>query len=489
MDYYYQDQLRLQLFGGSPNVTAPILLFAAFVILGILGILRSRLQGRKWLWAAIPGYFLVLCLLEAMLLTYSRGGLVSLAAAVALLARKQWRLLLPLLVPFVLLVTLTPSGFQRIRAVGDLQDASVGNRLVIWYNASGMILDKWAIGTQDDGEPCGTQYCRWYQPLSQGHSSLRGLVNGYLTVMGDWGMPLAFFAFWAEFTILVCALHLGFRKGSVFFQGIAAGLLCFAVGDIFSTLCTYTSVQVCLALAALSCLSWMLLKYRREFPRLLPWSALAAALPLLVVLAVGCVAKQHQYYHKVHAIVSLDGERPNSWQFLPTHPNGRWILHLTQNINDDARECILPVCQAGYELLSIEADNWSPQDLRKHLPFLLALCPTEHQPPILMISAGGLLANVGLQEFCQNPELPCTAIVAWDPIWHHPMKEYTLEGLTLPPNHGAVLVNDILDAPSAQDFLTQQPHTQAQMVNQAENLPPALDTLLQNLSQTHQETP
>ncbi len=481
MDYYYQDQLRLQLFGASPNVTAPILLFAVFVILGILGILRSRLQGRKWLWAAIPGYLLVLCLLEAMLLTYSRGGLVSLAAAVALLARKQWRLLLPLLVPFVLLVALTPSGFQRIKAVGDLQDYSVGNRLIIWYNASGMILDKWAIGTQDDGEPCGFQYCRWYQPLPQGHSSLRGLVNGYLTVMGDWGMPLAFFVFWAEFTILVCALHLGFRKGSVFFQCLAAGLLCLAVGDVFSTLCTYTSIQACLALAALACLGWMLLKCRREFPRLLPWSALAATLPLLVVLAVGCVAKQHQYYHKARAIVSLDGDQPNSWQFLPAHPKGQWILHLTGNIDDDARECILPACQAGYELLSIEAGNWSPETLRKHLPDLLALCPTEHQPPILMVSAGGLLANTALKEFCQDPGLPCTTIVAWDPIWHHPMKEYALEGLTLPPGHTAILVNDILDAPSAQDFLALQPQAQVQMVNQAENLPAALDALRQPL--------
>ncbi len=489
MDYYYQDQLRLQLFGGSPNVTAPILLFAAFVLLGILGALRSRLQGRRWLWAAIPGYFLVLCLLEAMLLTYSRGGLVSLAAATALLLRRQWRLLLPLLVPFVLLVALTPSGFQRIQAVGDLQDSSVGNRFVIWYNASGMILDKWATGTLGEGEPCGAQYCRWYQPLSQGTSSLRGLVNGYLTVMGNLGMPIAFFAFWAGFTILACALYLGFRKDSVFFQCVAAGLVCFAVGDAFSTLCTYNSVQACLVLAALPCLAWMLLKHRKALPKLLPWSALAAALPLLAVLAAGCVAKHNQYYRRERAAVSLDGNQREAWRFLPAHPNGQWILHLTKNIHDDARESILPACQAGYALLSIEAGDWSPETLQKHLRPLLELCPAEQQPPILMTSAGGLLSNAALREFCQNPELPCTAIVCWDPIWHHPMKEWALEGLAIPQNHGAILVNDILDAPSARNFLELQPRKYVRMVTKAENLPAALNTLLRNLSETPREGP
>lgn len=69
MEYYYQGQLRLQLFGGSPNVTATVLLFLLFLCLGGMALARQFLRGRRWLWAGVPGYLLCLLLLEGLFLT------------------------------------------------------------------------------------------------------------------------------------------------------------------------------------------------------------------------------------------------------------------------------------------------------------------------------------------------------------------------------------------------------------------------------------
>ena len=439
MEYYYQGQLRLQLFGGSPNVTATVLLFLLFLCLGGMALARQFLRGRRWLWAGVPGYLLCLLLLEGLFLTYSRGGLMALGVGMLLLAWKEWRLLAPLVVPVLLLLAFTPSGLNRVRAVGDFQDKSVGNRLILWYHGSGMILDHWRRGVE--GEPCGVHYTRWYKPLTQKREMYNGMVNGYLTYMGNNGLPRAFLVFWGLFFLLACSLELGYRQGMPFFRCLGAGMVSLAVCEAFSTMFIFPSVRWCMWAGGGLSLAGALWRTRRALPRLAGAGALLGALPLLCVLVAGSFARREQYYSRENSTLSLEETTLECQRFTPRYPNGRWILHLAGEVAEEARSRILPLCQAGYGVLAVEkAERWSSEEMRNRLPLLLA---GGEEPPfsILMVS-GGLPANCAFRMLCGNRLEGISCLVLWEPIWQHPMEEHALESMDIPEGCHVLFLGD-----------------------------------------------
>ncbi len=453
MEYYYQGQLRLQLFGGSPNVTATVLLFAFFLVLGGVAFARQRIPGKRWLWAGVPGYLLCLLLLEGLLLTYSRGGMVALAMGLLFLVWKEWRLLIPLLVPGLLLLAFTPAGLNRVKAVGNLQDRSIGNRLILWYHGSGMILDYWKKGVEV--EACGTHYTKWYKPLEQKVEGYRGMVNGYLTYMGNHGLPKAFLVFWGLFFLVCCTLDLGYLRNMPFYRCLGAGMLSMAVCEVFSTMFIFPSIQWCMGIGGALALAGFLWNHRdawrrqagalatlgRRFARLAGAGALLALLPLLVVAVMGSLARQEQYYRRTTGTLSLDGKTMACQRFTANHPNGRWILHLAGNVEEEARSRILPLCQAGYGVLSVEgAERWSSEEMDRRLPLLLA---RRENPPfsVLMVS-GSLPANCVFRRFCGNRPENISCLVLWEPIWQHPMEEYSLEAMDIPEGGHVLFLED-----------------------------------------------
>ncbi len=492
MEYYYQGQLRLQLFGGSPNVTATVLLFAFFLVLGGVAFARQRIPGKRWLWAGVPGYLLCLLLLEGLLLTYSRGGMVALAVGLLVLVWKEWRLLLPLLAPALLLLSFTPSGLNRVKAVGDLQDRSVDNRLVLWYHGSGMVLDHWQKGVE--GEACGVHYTMWYKPLSQRVEGYRGMVNGYLTYMGNHGLPAAFLVFWGLFFLACCAWDLGFLRGMPFYRCLGAGWISMAASEVFSTMYVEPAMLWCLGLAGMLSLGGFLWCHREAFRRnpgtgrtlakaggLLAGAAAALALlPVLCVVVIGCLARKDQYYHREPATLVLGEGTLACQRFTPRRPNGKWILHLAGNVTEEARDRILPLCEMGYGVLAVEgAGKWSFPETARRLPLLLRTPGENENPPFsLLMVSGGLPANCAFQYFCDNAPEEISCLVLWEPICRHPMEEYALESRDIPEGrHVLFLGEEEGEFNLAQSYLETQKEGRGVLVPSWEELPQMLEDL------------
>ncbi|MGN0867013.1 MAG: O-antigen ligase family protein [Oligosphaeraceae bacterium] len=491
MDFYYQGQLRLQLFGVSPNVTATVFVFMLFLALGGLAFARERIPGKRWLWVGIPGYLLCLLLLEALLLTYSRGGMVALTAGLLLLVWKEWRLLLPLLVPALLLLAFTPSGLNRVKDVGNFQDRSVGNRLILWYHGSGMVLDYWRKGVRT--EACGTHYTRWYKPLKQKVEGYYGMVNGYLTYMGNNGLPKAFLVFWGMFFLVCCALDLGYLRGVPFYRCLGAGMISMAVCEIFSTMFIFPPIYWCMRVSGILALGGALWVHRGVLRRqagalaalgkrgaaLAGASAGLALLPLLVVVVMGSFARREQYYRRTTGTLSLDGKEMTYQRFTANAPNGRWILHLAGDVQEEARTRILPLCQEGYGIFAVEdTEKWNSEEIARRLPLLLQRREEDTPFSVLMLS-GSLPSNSAFRYFCTNRPEEIKALVLWEPIWQHPMEEHSLESMNIPEGcHVLFLEDEEWGHAMGEAYRETQREGGAILVPTGDELPQALGTAL-----------
>ena len=168
----------------NPNKAAAILAFALLLLLAAS--LRSRKAWARWSCAAAS------CIVGCgLVLTFSRGGLLSFAVGAAVLCAGVWkgpgklRRMLPAILFFaVLAVAAICTGFAgRMANSLPADDASVGNRLAIWRSVPAMVVDApggWGLGSS------GCEYMSWYQPL-ENHERYRTLVNSHLTWLVELG--------------------------------------------------------------------------------------------------------------------------------------------------------------------------------------------------------------------------------------------------------------------------------------------------------------
>ncbi len=181
---FYNGMLRWDLGMGSPNKAATLL--ALLLLLLAYAILRTR---RKWFaWSAA---LLSAPIAYAFVHTFSRGGFVALTAGGAVLLAAAKRTCtdgarrIPLLVLAAALAFSTVcTGFAgRLIHSDPAQDASAGNRLLIWKAVPGMMVDApggWGCGN------AGAAFMGWYQPLSR-HERYRSLVNSHFTWLVEFG--------------------------------------------------------------------------------------------------------------------------------------------------------------------------------------------------------------------------------------------------------------------------------------------------------------
>ncbi len=242
IEYYYGETLRWSFGFENPNKAAVI--FACAIPL-LWYLWQSSWKINK-LWLRVPALLLSAGLLAGawycLIMTYSRGGLVAAAAALAYLlvitlwqARKRstffrrdirmWfsGLLLCVLIGGTLWNGL---GARSISALDN--DRSVGNRFELWGSALQMAAENpRGFGSGKSG----AQYMQWYQPLDR-DERYRTMVNSYLTFLVEqgWlfslGILAAFILFW-NWTRA--------EEGQAFVMALRASLLAFLCAAVFST--------------------------------------------------------------------------------------------------------------------------------------------------------------------------------------------------------------------------------------------------------------
>jgi O-antigen ligase len=212
VEYFYGDTLRWSFGFENPNKAA-VVFVCALPLLWWLWQMAWRIGNR---WLRLPALLVSSGLLMGawycLIMTFSRGGLV--AAALALAYGIAWGIrrcrkpgmwwknaqaMLTVLLIAALIGGTVWNGLGGRSADALGKDASVGNRVELWGSALQMAVENpRGFGTGKSGE----QYLQWYQPTER-QEGYRTMVNSYLTFLVEqgwlwFGLSLSGFAiFWA----------------------------------------------------------------------------------------------------------------------------------------------------------------------------------------------------------------------------------------------------------------------------------------------------
>lgn len=207
-DYYFEGNLRWNLFFASPNeagawiaMVVPVLWVIPFCLL------KEGRSGRGW--------FELFLLLEAALVfvlckTYSRGALLSLGVVSVCYYMLSWKISehrvrlsfyqMARLIVYGVLVGYT-GFFSRISPAYLSSDESVGNRIDVLEGALRMIslrpLKGWGA------EQSGFLYRNWFQQYSQFDLNYKSMVNGWLTITVEYGIPFLGCLLFVAFCLLL----------------------------------------------------------------------------------------------------------------------------------------------------------------------------------------------------------------------------------------------------------------------------------------------
>ena len=219
---------RWQLWFYNPNKAAVLL-----VELALLGLVMVFAKRRC---ASALGCTVFILPSLAMVLTFSRGGLVAWLASVLIvlwhrIRESGWsrRMIIVLGSMFLVLVVSVNSGLSRRMTDGfSGDDRSVTNRFDVWGKVPQMMHDSpwgWGFGNS------GAAYMNWYQPLDR-LERYRTLVNSHLTWFVEMGWIGTFVWVVAWVTLLWFGIFIGFKFRR---WTCAAQLLCLAISGGFSS--------------------------------------------------------------------------------------------------------------------------------------------------------------------------------------------------------------------------------------------------------------
>ena len=254
--YTYDGQARLQLIWETPNHCAVIL---GMIVLASLALASwmfrmtdsDRVRKKEILYAG--GWTAILISIAAagaVALTYSRGGYVALfialLAGIGVASKRRW---IPgiVLACFFLAIALMPSGSERIAdSVRISEDASVGNRFILWKGVAAMSFDHWVTGV--GAEAFRDAYTYWYQP-SYSSTRYRNAVNDYLTLSAFYGIPVLFLYISGLGTLLWSCFRFGIgkRDDPLLYLGLSVSV--FIMAGFFSTFIIESKVVVGLVVA------------------------------------------------------------------------------------------------------------------------------------------------------------------------------------------------------------------------------------------------
>ncbi|MDR3311170.1 MAG: O-antigen ligase family protein [Oscillospiraceae bacterium] len=216
---------------GNPNVLAEYLLLV--IPFAGAGIVAARDDLRRLFYAGALAV-LVLCLV----LTFSRGGYIGLAAAaLVFLVMLDRRFIIVavlgiLLLPFVLPDTVV----NRFTSIGDLKDGSTSYRLSIWLATLTMLRDYWFVGVG----PGTAAFNKIYPKYAYDASIAQHSHNLFLQLVCDAGI-LALFAFLAVVisAVRACAAGLA-RAGDRFSRAYRIAAVSAIAGFLVQSMTDYS---------------------------------------------------------------------------------------------------------------------------------------------------------------------------------------------------------------------------------------------------------
>lgn len=233
-----------------------------------------------------------LCLLLAVVLaaTGSRGGWVAIAAGGAVACwggcRDRPGRFAGLAGAFLVSCWLSSSGTRWAASIGD---ASVGNRLDLWWSALAMAWDN-PLGL---GVPSGSWASSWYLPMHLPQAGYRTMVSSPVTLLVacGWGI-FAAAALAATAALLGIVARLRAEPQDHVAAGAGGAAMAGLVACTFSTLHTFPGVLAVLGLAWAACAGVVIA--RRKLHRVLPLALATSVAGVLVLLVLARhAAEQH----------------------------------------------------------------------------------------------------------------------------------------------------------------------------------------------------
>ena len=313
--YFFGEHVRWNLGWNNPNQAG---VFIAMWIpwLWALGawVAEGKELGARRSWHGLPRDAAATAVLAAELVlwfllckTYSRGALVAVGmAGVGLLL---WRLirdrrfrgmgLVSVRLIAIGVILFATGFFSRIDPRFVSQDASTGNRLVLWKGGLQMIAASpwygWGAGQS------GSSFAHWFQPLDA-TEKYAGMVNSYLHVGVEYGLPVLVTVMTGAVGIwLVPWGGLGARRSehglprdaaATFTMAAGSSWLVFLIANVFSTLWIFRNLWWLPAADGLVILAsgWMMLGVR-SFGRMARAFGMAAVLSLLIGTSLYVIGK------------------------------------------------------------------------------------------------------------------------------------------------------------------------------------------------------
>jgi len=397
--YYYQGIERLSWFFRSPNVCATFLAVCIVVCIGLH--LQCRRSPRRW--TIVLTWFLAalagigeLCLA----LTYSRGGLVALLAAMAALwGMLRCRTVLVFLLLAVGMALLVSHGVSRVQSIADYGgDASLRNRIFLWRGAAGMIAESPWRGKNY----AGYYYHAWRQPL--------WFQDEYRTMISD---PLTlgtYYGIWAAMLYLLLIAMLVWNGGKYARAGLScaeatggltAGVVAYAVAACFSTMYEHVPLMRLLTVPLLALIVILVRAAakrqfslrRRDFLFPLAFSVfLCMGIYVVGKLENACLSIRWEVAERKY--VGNPCWLIHAWPLRPIR--GRILFFtdahgstMASQIQPAIRQYLRPLALAGYDVYSIGTDSGYNgkaaalaglremlEDIDDSLPFAIIGCGT-----------------------------------------------------------------------------------------------------------------
>ncbi|WOO42399.1 O-antigen ligase family protein [Rubellicoccus peritrichatus] len=313
--YYFGENLRWNLLWQNPNVAGA---FVTTCLIALSAFSLTLILRKSWM--CYLGISLLLVQTAGLFLlakTYSRGALVAWIVTTVILLllslvrfggrRIVWAHFVGLL--FVMVLMLWATDFiSRADPRFVSQDASATNRLVLWQGGAQMIaaapLSGWGI------DQSGSGFMNWYQDV-EATAGYRGMVNSYLHVGVERGLPILALWLMLLFGVLFLSAYYGFNKGcpewmAPFAMSTIGAWLALAICNFFSTLWIFKSLWFVPGAFALISLLLFLTALRKASFRIVVLGSLAS-ITMALLVCLGLFAYGHSQNTTAYSLVKSDG--------------------------------------------------------------------------------------------------------------------------------------------------------------------------------------
>ncbi len=384
---------REQLWFDTPNLAA---CFLAMLIVICIGLFLSMIK-RENIYCkiaaivpatvALTGQFLLVC-------TYSRGGYVSLICgllALLWLTRSKW--IFVFAGTFITFLLVVENGAARVGTMGNINDGSIMNRLLLWRGSLILIADKWAFGWGGIFSS-GGEYTTWLQPASV-NEAYASMLNDFLTIACSWGTIVAGGATFIILLLILYGHYVQKIMNDDLLAGVLAAVICYILCASFSTMFVDKTLQwFLIGLAAIIIIYVGCTACRRKlkmaFRNVIIIGVLTFVICLSLVVTGKTIKRHYPYRHKTHSF-SVNGKNISFELAEPTGTvRGTFIICVSPSLNTSQyiREIVRPLLLKGFSVYLLEIDGGMAGMEKLNYALNCILCSRQNVPPICFLADG-----------------------------------------------------------------------------------------------------